>query len=265
MMSLNRTKLLVASSVAALVLAAGPNAFQVVSGDSLSVVSSAHAQGKGQGGKGGGGKGAAGGAGHRGGAGGASSSEGGQGGPSADSDAKGPKYMGGADSNKPGQGERGGKPVWAQEGIPEVELGRLNVARAPAHVIDKALAEAIKNFDEDKSADLYSMTAEDFAKIMKEQYDTVVRVDSPLENLGLFKDILTDGTTQLPKVVPASTIDLAAIFLGSASDKTVSISNDSVTAINTILKLPSLSEAQTVSLAEKAEIVRAAILVGHGE
>jgi hypothetical protein len=189
----------------------------------------------------------------------------GQGGPSDDSDAKGPKYGGGENDNKPSPGEQGGKPVWAQEGIPEVELGRMSVVRAPAHVIDKATTEAIANFVPATEAALYSMTAEDFAAYLVANYDTTVRVDSPLENLGLYKDILSDGITQLPGVTPASTIDLAAIFLGSASDKTIAITEETVTAVSIILGLPELTADQITSLAEKAEIVRAAILTGHGE
>src|SRR5512135_3649841 len=66
----------------------------------------------------------------------------GQGGPSGDSDAKGPKY--GGEGSKPTEGTQGGKPVWAQEGIPsDLELGRLSVVRAPSHVIDKSLASAL--------------------------------------------------------------------------------------------------------------------------
>ena len=50
----------------------------------------------------------------------------GQGGPGTDSDSKGPQAGGPSSS-----GSGGGKPTWAQEGIPEVELGRLSVARSP--------------------------------------------------------------------------------------------------------------------------------------
>ena len=53
----------------------------------------------------------------------------GQGGPGEDSDGKGPQAGSG--------GSEGGKPAWAQEGIPEVELGRLNVARSPDKVLDQ--------------------------------------------------------------------------------------------------------------------------------
>ena len=66
-------------------------------------------------------------------------------------------------------------------------------------------------------------------------------------------------------VTPASTTDLAAIFLGSASDKTIAVTAETVTAINTILQLPALTPEQTADLAAKAEAVREAISIGHGE
>jgi hypothetical protein len=37
--------------------------------------------------------------------------------------------------------DQGGPPVWTREGIPEVEVGRRNVVRAPRHVLDRALAD----------------------------------------------------------------------------------------------------------------------------
>lgn len=186
----------------------------------------------------------------------------GQGGPGPDSDAKGPRFGGGEGSQKPG-GDQGGKPVWAQEGIPEVELGRLNIVRSPSHVIDQAVAEAIKNFTPSMVA-FYDMTAEAAANLLTTAYDTVVRIDSPLENIGLYRDLLTKGSTGLPGVTGASTLDLAAILLGSASDKTITVTTDTVTAINTILGI-TMSDADVAIVAEKAEIVRSAILTGHGE
>lgn len=206
----------------------------------------------------------------------------GQRGPSADSDARGPRYGGSEQGQRPEQGSRGGRPVWAQEGIPEVELGRLSVARAPSHVIDKALAEVLTNWSTLGTtvltltaagqptltmtvAQLYSLPAEQFANIVKTYYSTVTRIDSPLENLALFQDVRVDSLTQLTGVTPASAIDLAAIMLGSASDKTITVSSDTVLAMNTILQLPTLSATDLATLAAKAEAVRVAILEGHGE
>ena len=181
----------------------------------------------------------------------------GQGGPDATSDGKGP----GAGRT---EGGGGGKPVWAQEGIDEeVELGRLNVIRAPAHVIDRSVEEALTNFNP-AAEGLYEMTAEAAAALLVADYDNVVRIDSPLENLGLYRDLVSTGTTALPNVTPASVVDLAAILLGSASDKTVAVSEGTVNSVNTILGL-TMSEADVTALAIKAEAVRAAILLGHGE
>lgn len=256
------------SSAAALALLAYPlygNTLSVFGLDAGTAQAQTHGSGQGGGGQGSGGSGGSGGGqgsqGYRGG----KSTSGGSSVTSEeeDSDKKGPKFQGGENSRKPAEGTTGGKPVWAQEGIPEVELGRLNVARAPGTVIDKALAEAVANFSP-VPANLYSMTAEAFAAYVAANYDTVVRIDSPLENLGLYKDIVSDGATQLPGVTPASKVDLAAILLGSASDKTVPISKDTVVAITTIFGL-TLTDAEMTSLAVKAEAVRAAILTGHGE
>jgi len=76
------------------------------------------------------------------------------------------------------------------------------------------------------------------------------------------------GDTQLraldENVSPVSQFDLAAIFLGSASDKTIPISGDTVTALNRILGLVELSSDDTNTLAAKADSVRQAILIGHG-
>ena len=185
-----------------------------------------------------------------------------------DDEKKGPQYKGGAGggSGTPGGGGGGGgKPVWAQEGIPEVELGRLNVSRSPGHVIDKAFEEALDTFPA-AATDLYSKSAEEYAAIVAAQYDTVSRVDSPLQNLGLYRDVMQDGSSDLTQkgVTPASQLDLGAILLGSASDKNIPVSTDTVIAINKIMGLPALSDTDTGTLAAKAEAVRQAILTGHG-
>ncbi len=258
-------RLAIITGVSALALMIGPQIANHVGAGPIGV---AHAQESGgsQGHRGQGGQGGQGsqGAGHRGGQGAGTSegSSGGQGGPSADSDAKGPKYGGGAGTT----GSHGGKPVWAQEGVSsDVELGRLSVVRSPDKVIARALEEAVTNFDAAKLAALYSMDAQSFADYVKANYSTITIVDSPLQNLGLYEDVLADGQTQLSSVTPKTTIDLAAIFLGSASDKTIPVTRDTVIAVDTILGLPQMTDAQIDLLAAKAEIVRQAILEGHGE
>jgi hypothetical protein len=162
---------------------------------------------------------------------------------------------------------KGRRPVWAQEGIPEVELGRLNVSRAPGRVLARAEGEALATYSEAMAA-LYSLDAEQAAALLSTSFRDVTRYDSPLQNLALYKDVMTFGDTQLreldPDVTPASQLDLAAIFLGSASDKTIPISEDTVIALNRILGLVELDADDRSTLATKAETVRAAILEGHG-
>ena len=159
---------------------------------------------------------------------------------------------------------RGGRPIWAQEGIPEVELGRLNVGRAPPFVLARAQNKALEEFTE-AMAELYQLSAENAATLLINNYEELARIHSPVQNLALYKDVMTFDQTQLPNVTPSSTYDLAAIFLGSASDKNIPVSTDSVIAINRILGLVELSPEDAAGLAAKAETVRSAILTGHGE
>jgi hypothetical protein len=188
--------------------------------------------------------------GHAGGAGGS-----GQGGPDADSEGRGPAY------GQP-SGSQGGRPVWAQEGIPDVELGRLNVARSPDRVLDQALAEALNNFTPELAA-FYSLSIEEAIAVLTTNFDNVVMIDSPLENLGLLRDVL-DGTSSLTALgVVNSPETLAAMFLGTASDKTIEITPETAYAVAAILGFE-LTDAQATELAEDAEAIREAILEGHG-
>lgn len=216
--------------------------------------SGAGAGGSGAGGSGGGsGAGAGAGSGGSGGAGATGGHGQGQGGPSADSDAKGPK-AGQAGS------DRTGKPVWAQEGIPEVEIGRLSVARSPAKVLDRAYAEGIASITPEMSA-FYSMTLDQIVAALRDNFDEQTYVDSPLQNLAFLRDAL-DGTIALPNVTNDNET-LMAVFIGVASDKTIPVTADTVTAVTTILGTPITGEA-AAELATDAEAVRDAIAEGHG-
>jgi len=173
-------------------------------------------------------------------------------------------HSGGHSSGTEGQVLRGGGKPWSREGIPEVELGRLNVGRAPTHVLARAEQEALSSYTSAMSQ-LYNMNTESAAALLQAKYSEVARIDSPLQNLALYKDIMTFGKTQLPGVTPKSQLDLAAIFLGSASDKSIPVSENTVIAINIILGLVPMKSEDMKVLASKAETIRAAIQVGHGD
>lgn len=179
----------------------------------------------------------------------------GQGGPGPDSDGKGPQAGGPT-------GSGGGKPAWAQEGIPEVELGRLNVARSPDQVLDRAYAEALASLTADMIS-FYSLSLEEMISEFSLNWDNITILDSPLQNLALLKDAL-DGSSQLTSLGVSNDIDtLMAAFLGVASDKAVPISADTVIAVTTILGQP-ITGADAAALAADAEAIRIAVLAGHG-
>lgn len=158
---------------------------------------------------------------------------------------------------------RGRQPVWAREGIPEVELGRLNVSRAPARVLSRAEEEALSRYTSEM-ATLYNLSADEAAAVLKASYRETARLDSPLQNLAMYEQVMTFGHTELQGIQTDSPIDLAAIFLGSASDKNLPVTEDTVIALNRILGLKEMDADQRTELATKANTVREAILVGHG-
>lgn len=235
-----------AIAIAAMITASGWGGadFGVTAAFAQSSQGSGGNQGQGQGGKG-----SQGGQGNQGGQG------SGQGGPGEDSDGKGPQA--GAPSSS-----GGGKPVWAQEGIPEVELGRLSVARSPDQVLQRAYDEAVASLTPEMVS-FYSLDIDQMILELSTNFDGISFIDSPLQNLSLLKDAL-DGTSVLASMGVTNTNDtLLAAFLGVASDKTLTITPDTVTAVTTILGVP-LSDAQAAALAADAESIRIAVLAGHG-
>lgn len=131
---------------------------------------------------------------------------------------------------------RDSRPVWAGGGIPETELGRLNVSRAPSFVLDRALAEAQAELANDPTFDVHS----------------------PLANLAMYREALK--VNELNELQ----IEAAARYLGNAADKNISISDETIEAVNIILGTGlNLSNEQVNSLALKADAIRAENLAAH--
>jgi hypothetical protein len=128
--------------------------------------------------------------------------------------------------------DRGRRPVWAQEGIPEVELGRLNAARAPDHVLTRSLAEAHAALAADPQASVHS----------------------PPQNLALYWEAMS-GQKGWSR-------EQAAAFLGAAADKRIPITPDTVRALNLIL---GVSDADPARMAQAADSVRQQILADHDQ
>lgn len=178
----------------------------------------------------------------------------GQGGPGEDSEGQGPR------AGSPA-GSSGIRPPWAGEGIPEVELGRLNVARSPEHVLDRAYAEALAQLA--TMATFYNLTHDEMITELTFNWENITLIDSPLQNLSLLRDAL-DGSIDLSAYGITNDRDtLMAVFLGVASDKVVDITPDTAYAVSVILGMP-LTEAEAIALAAQAEAIRIAVLAGHG-
>lgn len=154
-----------------------------------------------------------------------------------------------------------GSPAWSQEGIPEVELGRLSVARSPQSVLDRAYEEALPTLA--ASASFYNLSFDSMVDALSQDWDALTLVDSPLANLALLKEALS-GTLDLSAYGISNDPDvLAALFLGVASDKTVPITVETVEALSVIFGIP-MTDAEIATLASQAEAIRIAILEGHG-
>jgi len=161
-----------------------------------------------------------------------------------------------------GQGEgSAGRPPWAAEGIPEVELGRLNVARSPAHVLDRAYAEALAQLA--GMATFYNLSLEQMIAQLSQNWDNVMLLDSPLQNLAIFRDAL-DGSLDLSAYgISNDRETLMAVAIGIASDKTIPVTPETVYAVSVILEMP-LSQDEATAIAAQAEAIRVAVLTGHG-
>ncbi|AMO72382.1 hypothetical protein [Sphingorhabdus sp. M41] len=125
----------------------------------------------------------------------------------------------------------------------EVELGRLNVGRAPTQVLDRRAEEVITllNTATDVSLDAAGrlvLTVDGVAKT----------IDSPLENLAIYVALMTTGTIPGVEDLPGTEFDhlvdgvltmedlvSAAAFAAGATDKTGSFSVDEVAYLNAFL------------------------------
>lgn len=113
---------------------------------------------------------------------------------------------------------QGQRPVWAGGAVPEdLELGRLNVARAPESMRAQALQE-VYDANLDKNGDGVIDADADFDAI-----------DSPVANLALYEEAMESGSWSL---------DQAAKFLGRAADKSIPVGPETVNAVNLILGVP---------------------------
>ena len=134
----------------------------------------------------------------------------------------------------------------------EVELGRLSVGRSPTRVLSAQYEEALSTINSATSVDGVASIALDAAgRIVVTLADgTTKTIDSPLENLALYVELLNTGTLSgvivtLPSSLSFLTdgtlttqdLQIAASLFAAASDKSVTVTVDSIEYMNSILSI----------------------------
>jgi hypothetical protein len=126
----------------------------------------------------------------------------------------------------------------------EVDFGRMNVVRASEDVFDSQLADVIVNL---ATADCVSL--DPAGRLVTSRVETVVdefgeylydvvtsgAIDSPLQNLAIYRQLMLTGTIGVP--LPADVLDTAARGLGAGSGKTGEVNVDLVAYLNQIMGL----------------------------
>jgi hypothetical protein len=126
----------------------------------------------------------------------------------------------------------------------EVELGRLNVGRAPTSVLTKRANEVINLLN---AATAVSLDAAGRLVITNPD-GSVQTIDSPLENLAIYVALMTEGTIPGVTDLPGTEFDaltdgvytvedakFAASFLAAATDKSSAFTIDEVAYIDAFL------------------------------
>lgn len=129
--------------------------------------------------------------------------------------------------------------------VQEVEFSRLNVSRSPSKVSDKSYDSVLTALNS-----ATSITLDPAGRLVLTIDGVVKTIDSPLENLALYETLMDQGF--LPGLtvddailgsliflkdsqLTAADMDAATSFLAASSDKTTSVTMDSVVYLNAIL------------------------------
>ena len=128
----------------------------------------------------------------------------------------------------------------------EVDFGRVNAARSPDAVFDAQLADVLVNLATadcttlDPAGRLVATRVEDDLSVL---WSTI---DSPLQNLAIYRQLILTGTIGAPLPQGASTLDTAARSLGAAFDKSGEVNVDLVAYLNFILGLSDPATSTTL-------------------
>ena len=125
----------------------------------------------------------------------------------------------------------------------EVELGRLNVGRAPAKVLDRRADEVINLLNT-----ATALSTDAAGRLVLTVDGEEKTIDSPLENLAIYVALMTTGTIPGVDDLPGTEFDhmvdgtytladlaASASFLAAATDKTGEFSPDEIAYVGTFL------------------------------
>ncbi len=128
-----------------------------------------------------------------------------------------------------------------------VDFGRINLVRSPPHVLASALAEAGKAL----TASNVMCITQDFCGRLTAIYEEVDEngdnlfktIDSPRENMAIYKDIMTGAGTVAGWLAPyfasgsldGNLMDVAASSFAAGGDKTGTVIIDEIVYVNTFL------------------------------
>lgn len=127
----------------------------------------------------------------------------------------------------------------------EVELGRLNVGRAPTQVLDRRADEVITLLNS-----VTEITLDPAGRLVLTVDGVAKTIDSPLENLAIYVALMTDGSIPGVADLPGTDFDFmvdgvytvedlsaAASFLAAATDKTGVFTPDEIAYIDAFLSI----------------------------
>lgn len=130
----------------------------------------------------------------------------------------------------------------------EVEIGRLNVGRAPTKVLDRRADEVIALLNDAVALSLDPAGRLVITTLDENNEEVSKTIDSPLENLALYVALVTDGSIPGVSDLPGDEFDFmvdgtytiddlaaSAAFLAAATDKTGEFTVDEIAYINAFL------------------------------
>lgn len=120
----------------------------------------------------------------------------------------------------------------------EVNFGRINEARSPDSVFDSQLQDVVVNLaTSDCVVTLDPAGRMVTGTIAADGAVTTSAIDSPLQNLAIYRQLIQTGSLGVPLPQEADVLDTAARGLGAASDKAGEVNEDLVAYLNQIMGL----------------------------